>query len=284
MNLRTDLAIELKENIAAKIDGLEQTLETFSTFNVNRIIVKSKTAQNKLGKKIGTYITFELKRLSQFDNLDEQLHSQLKSELINLIPKEGEILVVGLGNRGVTADALGPKTADQVLATRHIINELRKSTPLENLREISVLCPGVVGQTGVETLEIINSLVNKIKPQCLIVIDALAAINIDRLGNTIQICDTGISPGAGVGNNRKEISKENLNIPVISIGVPTVVDANTLVCSITNSKSDLNNLNSVVAVPTQIDLLIDRAAKIISKAINCALQSKVDEQLILSLV
>ena len=135
-----------------------------------------------------------------------------------------------------------------------------------------------------ETIEIINSIVNKIKPKAIIVIDALAAINIDRLGNTIQMCDTGISPGAGVGNNRKEISKDTLNIPVISIGVPTVVDANTLVCSITDFNEEVKNLKSIVVTPTQIDLLIERASKIISKCINCAVQNKVDEQLILSLL
>ena len=196
---------------------------------------------------------------------------------------KNNILVAGLGNRKITPDTLGPATADSILATRHISEDLKKQTGLDSLKNVSVILPGVLGQTGIETVEIIKGVIASANIEGLIVIDAFAASDVNRLATTVQLCDTGISPGSGVGNNRKEISKRTLGIPVVAVGVPTCVDVGTLAASVTGNQEGVNKADMIVT-PREIDILIDRSATVLSRAINFFLQPETDRELILSIV
>lgn len=232
-----------------------------------------------MNKPIGTYITAELAPLT--DNLrDGDSKAEYIGKLIEpLLPKEGTILIAGIGNETITPDALGPKSADNILATRHITGELKRSLGLSGLRSVAVLAPGVLGQTGIETGELIKSVVESIKPSAVIVIDALASRSLSRLGCTIQISDAGISPGSGVGNHRLSLNKETMGIPVIGIGVPTVVDAQTLALElIPEAKLSYQQKGLVsprgeqmIVTPREIDLLIERASRLVGMSLNCAL-------------
>ena len=226
--IRTDLAIEsIPENIEVKINKTED-------IKVSKIYIDEKISK-QINKKIGNYITIEFQDITDSNN-QEQVKKVLIKELKELlkdmnIKKEDSCLIIGLGNRMSTPDALGPKTIDKLIITNH----LYKLGMLDNnYRRVSALTPGVMGTTGIETSDIIESLTLKIKPQFIIVIDALASSSIERVNKTIQITDTGIHPGSGIGNNRKEISKELLKVPVIAIGVPTTVDATTIVSDTMN--------------------------------------------------
>ena len=192
----------------------------------------------------------------------------------------GLILVVGLGNEEITPDALGPKTALKVLATRHIQGELARSAGLDGLRPVAVMNTGVTGQTGIETGEYILSVVKRIRPNSVVVIDALASRRLERLGTTLQISDAGISPGAGVGNHRTRINKDTIGVPVISVGVPTVVDVQTLAGDLLGleRQGELENLpklsRNMVVIPREIDLLTERASRLLGFALNAALQDR----------
>lgn len=279
MNIRTDLALEAKELAGNCCDGVKLSSRTYSNMTVTKIRITNKQGAKELGKDIGTYITVEFPSLSNvFSDTDRRL--EIIGEYIReLLPPEGTILVVGLGNLNITPDALGPKSTNKILATRHITGELAKETGLDKLRSVAVIAPGVLGQTGVETGELVTSVAKKIKPMAIIAIDALASRRLERLGCTLQISDTGISPGAGVGNNRFAISKETTGVPVIAIGIPTVVDALTLARDIIPEYIFENDIKSeiypkgqmMVVTPREIDLLIDRGAQLISLAVNSAL-------------
>ena len=190
-----------------------------------------------------------------------------------MLPSHGGILVVGLGNSGVTPDALGPQVVGRTLATRHLGDELARQIGLDSLRKTAAIAPGVMGQTGIETGEIVLALVNFIRPAAVISIDALAAQDYSRLGSTIQIANTGISPGSGVQNSRKELSERTLGVPVISVGVPTVIDGATLAAQFTGQdrgKIDPQAAQAMVT-PREVDRMIGHAAKFISLAVNKAL-------------
>ena len=213
----------------------------------------------------------------------------LSEEIKNMLPVNGTVLVVGLGNISITPDALGPKSAGYILATRHISDELKKSIGFENMRSVASLSPGVLGQTGIETGEIVRGIVDRIKPTAVITVDALASRNLSRLGSTVQMSDTGISPGSGVGNQRKRLDEETLGVKVISIGVPTVVDGATLAHDLidkekSTSYSVLPESEQMMVTPKEIDLLIERASKLVGMAINCALQPDISPEDIMSLV
>ncbi len=284
MSFRTDLAIEISESLENQIDDIYKSEDTHENAKINRIEIKTKGAAERFGKAIGTYITVEIPALTDNFDVNDNRITIISNEIKQFIPKKGTVLVVGLGNYNITPDALGPKTANTVLATRHISGEIAKSTGLSNLRSVCVLAPGVLGQTGIEVSEIISSLVKKLNPSCAILIDALASRSLSRLGCTVQISNTGISPGSGVDNARPLISEENLGIPVISIGVPTVVDATTLAqdilsSSLNHSSNGVNNKilpkgKSMIVTPREIDVLINRASLLISMAINCALHTE----------
>ncbi len=294
MERRTDLALEARELAGTDIQGVEFSKRSECGMEISRLIVKNHQASVKLKKDEGTYITIEIPALTDnFLSTDERI-SVIGREIRRLLPVNGLVLVCGLGNIDITPDALGPKSVSRILATRHITGELARSTGLDSLRPVAVLKTGVTGQTGIETFEYIESIVKKVRPTAVIVIDALASRRINRLGCTVQISDTGISPGAGVQNHRKKINSETVGIPVIALGVPTVVDAVTLVLDLLDVddektaedlKTALNPKDrTMVVTPKEIDLLIDRASRLISLSLNCALQKDVDIQLIEALL
>ncbi len=294
MELRTDLAVEARELAGDDVGGVEYSVRKELGMEISRMNVKTHNASVKLKKEIGTYITIDVPAMT--DNIlatDERIRA-IGREIRQLIPVNGLALVCGLGNPEITPDALGPKSVSGVLATRHITGEIARSTGLDRLRPVAVLSTGVTGQTGIETLEYIESISKKLRPNVVIVVDALASRRLERLGCTLQISDTGISPGAGVQNHRKRIDQGTVGAPVISVGVPTVVDALTLVCdtlkvddakTYEELKSSLSPENrSMVVTPKEIDLLIDRAGRLISMCLNYALQQNVDMEIIESLM
>ena len=279
MQLRTDLALEAREFVDEKEEGVVVKEEEQDGIKISEIKILNQKAAKKMNKPIGTYITAELAPLT--DNLrDGDSKAEYIGKLIEpLLPKEGTILIAGIGNETITPDALGPKSADNILATRHITGELKRSLGLSGLRSVAVLAPGVLGQTGIETGELIKSVVDSIKPSAVIAIDALASRSLSRLGCTIQISDAGISPGSGVGNHRLSLNKETMGIPVIGIGVPTVVDAQTLALElIPEAKLSYQQKGLVsprgeqmIVTPREIDLLIERASRLVGMSLNCAL-------------
>ena len=211
MNIRTDLALEANELAGNSCSGVKLSSRSFSNMTVTKIKVTTKQGAEELGKPIGTYITIEFPNLSDtFTETDKRLVA-IGEYIRELLPSDGTVLVVGLGNLNITPDALGPKSANKILATRHITGEIAKETGLDRLRSVAVISPGVLGQTGVETGELVLSIAKKIKPKAIIAIDALASRRVERLGCTLQISNTGISPGAGVGNNRFEINEKYID-------------------------------------------------------------------------
>ncbi len=295
MILRTDLALDIKDTKSDFIDGIEYHKDIKDNCIITRINITNQNGSKELQKPIGRYITIELPSLTDnfvdTDNILYNISSEIKSILPDNENKNNMALVVGLGNEEITPDALGVRCMDFILATRHLSKELSKSIGLDKLRPVAVFSTSVLGKTGIESGEIILSIIKKINPSYLIVVDALATRKLSRLGCTVQISDSGISPGAGVGNNRFKINKDNMGIPVISIGIPTVVDANTLICDLLNmdisniisKKSEIISKNMIVT-PKEIDLLIQRASKLIGMAINCALQTEYSLDLLKSLM
>jgi len=256
---RTDLAIEVINN---EVDGITSNIYEQEKIKITEVYIDNKASQ-KINKKSGNYITIEFEDITDYDNSKcvEKVFSEKLSELLEKtnIRENQTCLVVGLGNSKSTPDSLGPLSINNILVTNHLflLGEVEKG-----FRSVSAITPGVLGQTGLETSEVVESIVNKFKPDFLIVIDALASQSIERVNRTIQMTDTGIHPGSGVGNSRKEISKDTLKIPCIAIGVPTVVDAITIVSDTINymhkhysySKANLNNpLNKLITMPNYLN-------------------------------
>ena len=287
MQTRTDLAIENTET-QTDLTGVVKEELNDGDVKITRIEITSEETAGLIKKPVGRYITVEsLPLTDNFRDLRKEA-LMIGNEIRQFLP-QGDVLAAGLGNTDITPDALGAKSMRYVLATRHIKGEFARSTGLEKLRSVSVISAGVMGQTGIEVSEIVKSLSESVKPSAVIVVDALAAKELSRLGCTVQISDTGIYPGSGVGNHRKGITKENIGVPVIAVGVPTVVDAVTLAQDILNrhdiEKSKISPRGeSMIVTPREIDLLIERAAKLVGMAINCALQSEYDFDTLLSLV
>ena len=314
-NIRTDLALEEKERFESdqvEVQGvvLEEEYDKEREIRVTTVRIETENGAKTMGKPVGTYLTIEAPNLS---SPDEGIHREVSEELAKylievmkkIIPEsehDKEVLVIGLGNRQATPDALGPYVADNLNITRHIVKEYGKYAALEEMNcVVSAIVPGVMAQTGMETAEIIKGVVRETKPDLLIVIDALAARNSRRLNRTIQIADTGIHPGSGVGNYRNAITKETIGVPVIAIGVPTVVDAVTIVSdTMENLLSALEtseslkgvglvlggyseaekyelikeliapNLNSMFMTPKDIDETVKRLSYTISEGLNLA--------------
>ena len=294
MERRTDLAVEQRELIGEDVKGVEYHTENRGGLTVERLHVATDRAAQLLKKPRGTYITIQLPPLT--DNIrdtDERL-KVLAEEIRKLLPVHGLVLVAGLGNVEITPDALGPKAALKVLATRHITGEIARATGLDRLRAVAVLNTGVTGQTGIETGELLLGVIKRIRPTSLIVVDALASRRLERLGCTLQISDSGISPGAGVGNHRVRIDAETMGVPVIAIGVPTVVDAMTLAFDLLDIDDERRSVElsrtvspegrAMVVTPKEIDLLVDRAARLISLSINFALQRDIETEDLLNLL
>ena len=309
--VRTDLALEQKERFESdnvEIQGvvLEEKYDEQREIRVTTVRIETENGAKIMKKPVGTYVTIEAPNLCV---PDEEFHSEIAIELSGYLSgflkkilktKDSSILVVGLGNRKVTPDALGPYVADNLNITRHIIKEYGKyAMGEEEVKLISAIAPGVMGQTGMETVEIIRGVVKETRPEVIVVIDALAARNSKRLNRTIQIADTGIHPGSGVGNHRNAITKDTVGIPVIAIGVPTVVDAATIVNDTMENlllaletsetlkgvgvvmqgysateKYELvkelisPNLNGLYVTPKDIDETIQRISYTISEALN----------------
>ncbi|MDY3919771.1 MAG: GPR endopeptidase [Candidatus Limivivens sp.] len=235
-HIRTDLALEAKESFEeddVKIRGvrIEEHEDEETEIRTTTVVIETENGAKTMGKPVGTYITMEAPHMSA---PDEDYHREISEELAGHLERlMGEqkkaVLVVGLGNRDVTPDALGPCVVNNIQITRHMLREFGPASMGGQAVEVSGIVPGVMAQTGMETLEIIKGVVEETKPDLILVIDALAARSTRRLSRTIQITDTGINPGSGVGNHRNGINKQVLGIPVIAIGVPTVVDAATIV-------------------------------------------------------
>ncbi len=280
MQMRTDLALEAallaQDGKAAGLPGVRQESEEREDMRITRIFIEGEDGARALGRPQGTYITAELPPLTDDEDDMEKKAKQLGSELRALLPAEGTVLVVGLGNEGITPDALGPQAVRKVLATRHIEGEFARSAGLDDLRPAAVFTPGVLGQTGVESGDMVRGVCGVVHPETVVVVDALAARSVARLGCTIQICDTGIAPGSGVGNNRKELNEGTLGIPVIGVGVPTVVDAQTMALELTGREEDAQAVTprgeAMMVTPREIDLLISRASRMVAMMINAALQ------------
>lgn len=223
-NIRTDLIVESLSN------SNFITSENVDNIKISRVVVDNKNKEI-INKKEGNYVTIEFLDITNYEDREKVgkcLEKEIKKILeINNINNDDECLIIGLGNDKSTADALGPKTIENILVTRHLF--LLNVNVKKGMRKVSAITPGVMGNTGIETSDIICSVINKINPKFVIAIDSLCASSVERLNKTIQITDAGIHPGSGVGNHRKEISKDTLSIPVIAIGVPTVVDASTIV-------------------------------------------------------
>ena len=241
--IRTDLAMEQKERFESdhvEVSGvvLEEEYDEEKEIKITTVRIETENGAKSMGKPVGTYLTLEAPNMAA---ADEGYHREISETLADFLEKymkdteENQekgysVLVVGLGNREVTPDALGPYVADHLNITRHVIREYgRYALHDQRMRLVSAIVPGVMGQTGMETVEIVKGIVKETKPDLVIAIDALAARNTKRLNRTIQVADTGIQPGSGVGNHRSAICQETLGIPVIAIGVPTVVDAATIV-------------------------------------------------------
>ncbi len=271
--VRTDLAMETVEALGEQLpQGVKQQQEEKNGLRITRLEI-TQQAQETVGKPAGNYVTIEVESFeSTAQNYADEI-SVVADEIRSLLPAEGTILAAGLGNNDITPDALGPKTIDGIFATRHISDELARQTGLSGLRQAAAIAPGVLGQTGMETSEILSSLVKQIRPAALIVVDALASKSVERLGKTIQISNTGISPGSGVQNKRKEVSPASMGVPVIAIGVPTVVDMATIAQELSVDGAAVSEQGkNMMVTPREIDLMIEKSAKTLSLAINQALQ------------
>lgn len=309
-SVRTDLAVENKEIYENKskreLDGIIVEEEDIDEIKITTVDITNKNGEMKMGKDIGRYITIDMPTLSSYDvGLKEQVTHIFAASLEKLIKLDEKetVLVVGLGNVAVTPDALGPKVIDKIMVTRHL-EELLIEEMEEGIRSVCAISPGVLGSTGIETGEVIKSLVDKINPALVICIDALATRKLERVARSIQVSNTGIAPGAGVGNNRMQINEKNLGVPVIAIGVPTVVDAATiandamdLVIDEMIEKSNKNKefysmlkgidkrekskmirelldpyVGDLMVTPKEVDDIVESVSKIVASGINIALQ------------
>jgi len=275
MIFRTDLALEATD--ADEESGIHTIVETHGDCTVTRVEILQ-SASRRIGKPAGNYVTAEFPPFSDHVHDSDQYITLLSEELRSLLP-DGPVLVAGLGNRDITPDALGPKAAARILATRHIRGELARVAGMEDLRDVSVLVPGVLGDTGIETAEALEIMVSRLNPACVIAIDALAARSLHRLGNTVQLSDAGIAPGSGIGNMRPTVSVETLGVPVIGVGVPTVVNGATFAADLLGADDhDRETLNRIIArtdnimvTVREVDLLISRASYLVAMAVNIAL-------------
>lgn len=280
MAFRTDLAVEAIENhkTAAALPHVRQSDRTLEGFAVHEVRILSEDAAREIGKPQGRYLTLELDALicreeDAFPRACKALSTLLRELLPH--PNDGPVLIAGLGNRMITPDAIGPQTADHVIATRHLVAQ--SPVIFADWRPVSALAPGVLGQTGVETGEVICGVLDRVRPAAVIAVDALAAGRLSRLLRTVQLADTGITPGAGVGNARAALNKETLGVPVIAVGVPTVVDGATLAHEISSQLGQpaceaLDDLSQPVMITTRdIDREVADISRMIGYAVNMAL-------------
>lgn len=292
-NVRTDLALEQRERFVSdqiEIPGVvvEETYDDMCEVRVTTVRIETENGAAVMGKPVGNYITLEAPKMAE---ADESYHREISGKLMEVLEgclpekEDGQsILIIGLGNRNVTPDALGPFVVEHLDITRHLVKEYGKyALDGEADRLVSAVVPGVMGQTGMETVEIVRGIVEETEPDFVIAIDALAARSVRRLNRTIQIADTGIAPGSGVGNHRNAITEETVGVPVIAIGVPTVVDAATIVgdsieeyvakCRDEGMRENKEHLippylYGMFVTPKDIDETMERTSYTISEALN----------------
>lgn len=292
-NVRTDLALEQRERFVSdqiEIPGVvvEETYDDMCEVRVTTVRIETENGAAVMGKPVGNYITLEAPKMAE---ADESYHREISGKLMEVLEgclpekEDGQsILIIGLGNRNVTPDALGPLVVEHLDITRHLVKEYGKyALDGEADRLVSAVVPGVMGQTGMETVEIVRGIVEETEPNFVIAIDALAARSVRRLNRTIQIADTGIAPGSGVGNHRNAITEETVGVPVIAIGVPTVVDAATIVgdsieeyvakCRDEGMRENKEHLippylYGMFVTPKDIDETMERTSYTISEALN----------------
>lgn len=280
MAFRTDLAVEAIENhkTAATLPHVRQSDRTLEGFAVHEVRILSEDAAREIGKPQGRYLTLELDALiRREEDAFPRACKALSTLLRELLPRpnDGPVLIAGLGNRMITPDAIGPQTADHVIATRHLVAQ--SPAIFADWRPVSALAPGVLGQTGVETGEVICGVLDRVRPAAVIAVDALAAGRLSRLLRTVQLADTGITPGTGVGNARAALNEETLGVPVIAVGVPTVVDGATLAHEISSQLGQpaceaLDDLSQPVMITTRdIDREVADISRMIGYAVNMAL-------------
>ena len=282
---RTDLALEARElwqesaEKTTRLSGVKATKQRTEGYPVTRVDILDERGEQALGKPRGTYRTIDLttfwqRRSDFFERAVRAVGSQLKE----LLPGEGPVLVIGLGNGAMTPDAIGPLAADSVLVTRHLIAAMPKH--FSGFRPVAVFRTGVLGTTGVESAEAVRGLVEQVQPALVIAIDALASRRVGRVCTTVQLSDTGIIPGSGVGNHRAALNQETLGVPVFSIGIPTVVDAATLAADLLEESGimdiDGDKLRSsqqnLMVTPRDIDQQVRDLGKVVGYGINWALQ------------
>lgn len=277
---RTDLALEAAQAVAdaAGLEGVAQTERTQDGVTVTVVELQTQEAAERVGKPVGRYVTLDLGAVRRREKEGFQRACQtLAEELAKLLPEgTGTVLVAGLGNRAITPDAVGPLAHDHLLVTRHLIEQMPEI--FGSFRPVAAVSAGVLGTTGVESVELVRAVAEALRPDCVIAIDALAAGSMKRLCTTVQLADTGIAPGSGVGNCRKALNRENLGVPVIAVGVPTVVDVNTLARDVLEEagKGDIEpealGQSGAFVTTRDIDERVAECAKLIGYAVNLAVQ------------
>lgn len=272
-NIRTDLAVEAHElskreaENATEIDGVISDVEEKNGISITRVEITNENGSRALGKAQGKYTTIDAPNLKYSMEIYERVCEIIAEEIHSMaeIKSDMTTLVVGLGNRDITPDALGTGVISKLLVTRHIKERMNELLD-DGISGVCAIAPGVLGTTGIETADIIHAVADRIKPQLIIAVDALAAADIERVSTTIQISDTGIQPGSGVGNNREGLNEGTIGVKVIAIGMPTVIDAATI------SKVEIpKELAPLMVTTKDIDLVIERASKTVANGINLAL-------------
>ncbi len=279
MSIRTDLALELNNK---KIKGTKTYEKVTENIKTTLTEIETKQASQLLLKPVGRYITVEFGNIEKIADYTS-LKMAFRDALNEVFPeKRDNVLAVGLGNREITADSIGPKTAEKILATRHIAGKLAQSVGLGGIKSVSVICPNVLGKTGIEATELVKGAVKAVRPQAVIVIDALASKSVSRLFTSVQISNTGITPGSGVKNSRRALNFEALGVPVVAVGVPTVMDIGTIALQqgVPAQSADCD----MIVTPKDADLLSHRISELLAQAINVFLQPEIEEGIIEQLV
>lgn len=275
---RTDLALEARElwqeqaDEATILSGVRAREQTSRGIHTTVVEVLNREGARSLGKPVGTYVTLELEQglLREPDGFSRAA-IRLGREVARLVPARGGVLVAGLGNAAVTPDALGPKTLEHLVVTRHLQDYMPQ------MRSVSAVSPGVLGTTGLESVEIIRGVVERSAPGCVVVVDALASRSLNRVCTTVQLTDTGITPGSGVGNRRAAFNRQTLGVPVVAVGVPTVVDARTLLLDILEKNGEKMEKitgecdKNMVVMPKDVDARVGRMARLLGYGISLGL-------------
>lgn len=314
IKINTDLAVESKEIYSEENDleikGVSVDIKEFDDYVITQVEITNENGMEKLNKPIGKYITLDIPKLEFNDqDLKDEISQAVAKEIKSLVSlsKSSKILIIGLGNWNISPDALGPKVVERVLVTRQYFVNYNKESD-ETMANVSAMSPGVMGVTGIESFDIIEGVIDKVKPDLVIAVDALASRKMDRVSSTIQISNTGISPGSGVGNKKKHLNQESLGIPVIAVGIPTVVNAATIVNDSLDliikglkmadqvgsqfydlleqmSSQDKYNLieellnpfmGNTIVTPKDIDVLIDDLSIVLANGLNIALHPGID--------